>query len=625
MRNCPYRCPESDFLPALNDGDRASGRCWHDLGSVLAIGALALTMGSVLAEEQAAALVHQCTRDDEKVRVEVVAERLKGELPCRVVLIPPAGAPEILWRVQFERGMCVNKADRKRWLLETDGWHCETEIKAPWAKVNQGDQPGTEETAAVPTVSDDDSLPQGITEQADSRDLETLLFEAGSDQHVSLSLEESVSLALRNNRDIEGGYLSRVRDVLGLEQAEDQFRPDLTIDGGPDWDNTGGLVGDVSTTISTELPTGGDISLSWDNRLADDIGTATVSGELSQPLLRGAGLGANLADLRAARIDFDIGKLALEETVTGTITQVIIAHRSLNLAQIEIDVATRALKRAKEQKRVSQKLFEAGRIPRLDLVQNNAEIATREVDLASTDLALEDARRNLLQLLDIDTAASLVAEDSTTDRVIEIDAETALAIAFDNRPDFLRARLDDQAIRLGLEIARSEERWGLDAVIGADYQDNLYSNGDRFADDQDVDYRAGLRLNIPFGDVGRRQSVDLAKLDIKGGELSLIELRNSIETEITSLIANIGTLNSQKALAERAEALAEDQLEAERAKFSRGLSSTLDVISLEDALIDAQRATFLTKVDYSNSLTELDQALGTTLTSWAIDLKSERR
>jgi len=84
-------------------------------------------------------------------------------------------------------------------------------------------------------------------------------------------------------------------------------------------------------------------------------------------------------------------------------------------------------------------------------------------------------------------------------------------------------------------------------------------------------------------------------------------------------------LNSQKALAERAEALAEDQLEAERAKFSRGLSSTLDVISLEDALIDAQRATFLTKVDYSNSLTELDQALGTTLTSWAIDLKSERR
>lgn len=567
------------------------------------------------------AYVHQCTRDQETTRIEVVPERPKGELPCQVIVTPGSGAADVLWRIEFERGQCATKADRKRNLMEADGWRCEATVHASWIETSGPAATTDQPPSSTKSDADVEKTPGQVIDERQSFNLEALLRETDRGQTITLQLEEAVSLALRNNRDIQSGYLSREREMMSLDVAEDQFMPDLTIDAGPSWSDGAGITGEVSSAISTQLPTGGNISLSWANALTNDAGTTTLSSELSQPLLSGAGLDVNLAGLRQARLDFDAGRLNLRNAIGGTITIVILAHRSLNLAQIEIDVAERALQRAKEQKDVNQKLFAAGRIARFDLVQNDAEIARLEVNLSSTQLNLDNARRNLLELLDLETRATVIAGDSTTDRDIEVTVESALEIAYAHRADFLGAQLSDQAIKLGLEVAKSEERWGLDAVVGADYQSGLYRSGI----EDDTGYRAGLRLNIPFGDVARQQSVRQARLSIEQNELSLIELTQSIETEIVNVIANIETLKKQIALAERAEKLAGDQLSVERLKFSRGLSSTLDVINLEDALLEAQRATFGAKVGYSNALTELDQALGTTTASWGIELAEKVR
>lgn len=552
--------------------------------------------------------------------IEVVPERPKGELPCQVVVTPASGEAELLWRIQFERGQCVAKADRKRDLMAAEGWQCETTVHAPWIEVNEHiatvEEPGLVTTVDIAGAAADKEASGKVVDDRRRLDLENLLRDASVGQVLSLGLEEAVTLALRNNRDIESAYLGRERDVMSLEVAEDQFWPDLTIDAGPNWDDTSGMSGQLSSGIAAALPTGGDISLSWANTLTDEYGLTTLSSELSQPLLRGGGLDVNLAGLRQARLGFDAGRLNLRAAIGSTITSVIFAHRALNLAQIEIETAKRALQRAREQKSINQKLFDAGRIPRLDLVQNDAEIARLEVASSATQLNLDNARRGLLELLDLETRATVIAEDSTTDRGIEVTVEQALEIAYAHRADFLSAQLSDQAIKLGLEVAKSEERWGLDAVVGADYDTGLYNTGI----EGDTNLQAGLRLNIPIGDVARQQSVQQARLDIRENELSLIELTQSIETVIVNVVANIETLETQITLAERAETLAEDQLAAERLKFSRGLSSTLDVIALEDALLEAQRATFRSKVDYSNVLAELDEALGTTTNSWAIEL-----
>lgn len=596
---------------------------------MLVILAFVVASSPLHAQERDAGLIHRCEKDGAAARVSVVPERDKGELPCRVLFEAEGEAPEELWRVRYERGACVAKAARKRDLLEADGWRCESEIIASWARdgaVGREDRPvGVErptDDAPAASGSTPGSDPAGrLIDEADALALERDLLVSAPGRALPLSLEESVSLALRNNRDIESAYLDRTRDALALELAEDQFLPDLEIDGGPTTSRSGRRSASVDTTLSSELPTGGDISLSWTNSLDSDSGETQVTSEIVQPLWRGGGLDANLADLRGARLGFDRGLLNLRAGIIDTITEVIVAHRALTLAQFEIDLAVRSLQRAKDQQRANQRLLAAGRIARFDVVQNQTNIAVREVDLATSELALEDARRNLLQLLDIETGVQLIAEDASTDRPIDVDREQALAIAFANRPDFLEAQLASEEARLALDVARSEgRRIGVDAVLGASYDDTLFTDDD-FDQGSFTDYQASLRLNIPFGDVARQQSMQRALLDIRADKISFAEVRNSIDTDITNLVANITTAKSRIDLAERAEILAEAQLKAERIKFARGLSSTLDVILLEDGLIESELSTLNARVTYSDALTELDRALGMTLDSWGVELR----
>lgn len=556
----------------------------------------------------------------------MVPERDKGELPCRVLFETEGETPEELWRVQYERGLCARKAGRKRDLLEAGGWRCETEVIASWARDGAG---GGREDRLVDVERPTDDAPAAsgpdpagrLIDGADALALEGDLVDSAPGRALSLSLEESVSLALRNNRGIESAYLDRTRDALELELAEDQFLPDLEIGGGPVTSRSGGRRATVDTTLTSQLPTGGDISLSWTNSLDSDRGETAVSAEIVQPLWRGGGLDANLADIRSARLRFDRGLLNLRAGIIDTITEVILAHRALTLAQFEVDLAVRSLERANGQQHANQRLLEAGRIARFDAVQNQANIAIRQVDLASAELDLEDTRRNLLQLLDIETGVQLIAKDASTDRPLNVNREQALAIAFANRPDFLEAQLSSEEASLALDVARSEgRRIGVDAVLGASHDDTLFADDD-FDRNGFTDYQASLRLNIPFGDVARRQSLQRALLDIRADKINFEEVKNSIENDITNLVANIATAKSRIDLAERAEILAEAQLKAERIKFARGLSSTLDVILLEDDLIESQLSTLNARVTYSDALTELDRALGMTLDSWGIELK----
>lgn len=593
---------------------------------------LVLLMPDPTMGQTSEAVIYHCRLDDAQAVIEIVPERPKGELPCQVVFTDEDGQSRQLWRVAFERGLCVAKAERKRELLEIAGWQCALSVTAPWARrqLDEGRQTAagsireTSRSAEGTTAADADRSGRLIDDDA-ALALENQLAPGQSRRALSLSLEESVSLALRNNRDIESAYLTRTRDALALELAEDEFWPDLEIDAGPTLQRFDDNVVDVETSVTTRLPTGGDISLAWSNQLTRDQGGTSISGEVTQPLWRGSGLDANLADLKNARLNYDRGLLALRGRIIDTVTDVIFAHRALTQAQFRVDVAIRSLKRAEDQQRFNQRLLETGRIARFDAVQNEANIAIREVDLATSRLDLEDARRNLLQLLDIDTDIPLLAEEAVTDRGLTFDRQTALSIAFANRPDFLDAQISDRQTRLALDTARSQGRQlGLDAVLSASRDDVLFSDEDDVFDDGGrTDYRAGLRLNIPFGDVERQQSIQQAILDIRENRLTLREVENSIENDIANLFANIVTAKSRIALAERAESLAEAQLEAERTKFSRGLSSTLDVISLEDSLVDTQLSTLEARVVYSDALTELDRALGMTLDSWTIQLRQE--
>lgn len=143
-----------------------------------------------LASVSTTAEPYQCRKGNAVSRIEIIHERPKGELPCQVIFSPRHGEQQTLWRVQYERGLCARKAERKRDILEAEGWRCEPadEPKALRADTNCESQNTAQSALCL-------ALNVGVAEAEASEGLERLLASMRPEQVAALSLVESASLA----------------------------------------------------------------------------------------------------------------------------------------------------------------------------------------------------------------------------------------------------------------------------------------------------------------------------------------------------------------------------------------------------------------------------------------------
>ena len=215
-------------------------------------------------------------------------------------------------------------------------------------------------------------------------------------------------------------------------------------------------------------------------------------------------------------------------------------------------------------------------------------------------MALESARRSYLNLLDIPTKTRLVAVTPILYGDISITNKEALEAAFTYRSDYQQAIINRKSAKLGLISGKSEQRDQVDLVLSSDPN------------------TGSLNFSLPFGDVPRDQSIKRAQLAMSEQEIALLEIRSLIENEILNLVADVDTAARQISLARRSEELAAAQLLAEQKKFNQGLSSTRDLLEIEDVLSDTKLASLNANVRYNQSLTDLDRAMGTTLSTWGV-------
>ena len=480
------------------------------------------------------------------------------------------------------------------------------------------------------------------SDQLESDPLEPAL--PGSDELEpglpELDLRAAATLALTTNRDIEAAYLGRVSDEYGLRVAEDRFRPDLTINAsrgtgrsGDPLNRIGTDTTELSPRLSLLVPTGGQVSFTWANRRnATSAGATHYRSGLDisfvQPLLSGAGIDVNLAPLRIARISERSNVLSLKSTINSTITAVVTAYRQLLLQERRLEIVERSLARARTLLENNRAMIEAGRMARQDIVQTETEVSQRELDLVSARNSLDTARLALLDILDIDPETPFRLTDTLRlQDVGELDFESTYAHALANQPNYLQALLRSEIVDINLQTAKNQRLWRLDATLTASLDGDSgtgYRGAFRDLDDDPGDYRAGLQLTIPFGDLNRRQQVINARISKRRQELSLLELRETIRIDIKDQVRSIKSLREQVDLAERAAELAARQLDIEQLKLAQGRSSNFQVLNLEDQLISAQISEASAVLNYLNALTRLDQALGMTMDTWGVPFEVRR-
>ena len=461
-----------------------------------------------------------------------------------------------------------------------------------------------------------------------------------------MTLADAVIVALNNSIDLKSLYLDRILQQFDLRVAENKFFPQqsMTLTAGrtsnyvsPDqrteeFSSSGGY------TATLLIPTGGTFTFVWDNTgnradAGQDLAYTSNWSTLSfkQPLLRGGGIDNATYSVKVARITEEQNIRALRDKIAATIKSAVTAYRTYLSAKRSLETSRQSLLDAKRTYETNEALITAGRKAKTELVETEANIANQELAATTAQNTLETARLSLVQTLNVEKNTHFELVDENDYQIKPPSLEEAIGIAKKNRADYLNALQNMEITKWTLSNAKWNRMWSLDldarATEGeANVAFDKYGNALRRATSGGAqrDLYLGLTMTVPFSlFTAERKAYITAKNDLEKAKMNLKKKEVDLEIAVQSAIRDVETTYRQMELAKRARSLSEQKLEVENEKLKVGRTTNFQIVSYQNDLSNAKKAETAAVESYHNSLTSLDETLGTTLATWKIEVKKE--
>ncbi len=428
-----------------------------------------------------------------------------------------------------------------------------------------------------------------------------------------LTLEDAIEIAMEQNQallDARQELLDNRGGEDGISAAEDRYRPKFSVSSGLSQGESQSRSANSTASATLQIPTGGNFALGWNEDWENESRTQSIG--FSQPLLKGAWLGIANASLLQDRIAERRNIIGFRETVARKVDEVISAYRGLIQAIRSVGIAETSLQRAREQREANRALIQVGRVAPREAVRSEASIANRELSLARTRDALDDANYTLIKLLELGSTVRIRPLETLRVGPGEAVVEPPFEEVLRSHPDFLRAMLDVESAT----IRQAQADNGLLPNLNLNFNHSRSSGGGKPSSS------VSLRTTIPLNDRAPAREKALADQNLRKARRNLAETRETIRRNLRQAVNRVEVNLRLTELARGARDLAEENLEIERMKFGQGLSSTFEVTASEDALVQAEQAEIDAIINWLNARTQLDRTSGRTLETWGIDAEA---
>ena len=359
--------------------------------------------------------------------------------------------------------------------------------------------------------------------------------------------------------------------------------------------------------------------------------TYTGNLNLSQTIFQGGRLisatrAAN--DVRqAARFDEREQRSLLTLQVGRSYLQVLFADRIAELQDRNLALASSRLTQVEQFER-------AGRAARYDVLRSRVERANIE------PLAIQAHNDRELALLELKRLLNVPVEQPLA-LVTRIDSSSAAAVqaaiadtaAMADRASVRSAELNLAARRLGVTVARADFFPTVTAFFQSGYQafpaigqgfprtlgalstdacpagsaaGRVCQNGGFFSDRQ-----AGLNVSMPVFDGFRvRSNLDLAQAQARLAELQLRQQREAVSVDVARARAELRRSSAVFAARQQNAQEADEAFRLATLRFTRGLSTQLEVSDAQVALLTAQSTEARATYDLFLASADLARALG---------------
>ena len=361
----------------------------------------------------------------------------------------------------------------------------------------------------------------------------------------------------------------------------------------------------------------------------------TLTLGFNQHLLKGFGRRANAVFIRIARNDLNVAGSVFRQQVITTITQVLNAYYTLLADRDQVRVAQSAIDYSQRLVEDDRKQVQIGTLAPLDVVQAESTLATDQQNLIVAQTTYLQQQEVLKTLISKRVSAELAGvEIEATDSLPEPSPndipplQQAIAEAIKNRPELVQDQLNLRNQDYTIQSNRSGLLPSLDAF--ATYQSNGLSGlpyaiiapagpgglGDSLSQiftGKYPSYSVGLTLSIPIRNRAEQANAAQAMVELHRMQTSLQRDKNTIEQDVRNAEIAVTQAKAQINAALKARAYAQQALDAEIKKLHLGVSTTLNVIQLQQQFVLAEGNLAKARQSYAAALVQFHQATGTTL------------
>ncbi len=413
-----------------------------------------------------------------------------------------------------------------------------------------------------------------------------------------LKVDGAVRIALSDNPDI-GQALARLRgSAASLKRARALLLPRVDASGtgshyiessmasgpfeGLD-DNSGRYLIDRGDTVYRV-----GLGLSW----------TLFSGGRNWETARGAADRDAAVRLETARVDEIIAN-----AVRSAYHQALLARESIAIAEASEAFSARELKDARAR-------LDVGRGLKTDVLTFETKVFNAQVDVAEAENAYRLARIALAQLMarSLPEDVALVMPQPGATEWERKGAEDTVAAAWAGRPDLAALRERYSAALRDVRVARSRHYPDVNASVNYT-NSHLDSLGFEKVDD-DVTAGVSVAWNLYSGGETVAAVRDAEASATQAAE-AYRELKLTVQTEIASALANVGSARRRIGLAQKAVDTAEETLQLLTERYRAGALTISQVTEGELRLTEARQQLVAARIDLLEGLTELKLATGT--------------
>lgn len=442
----------------------------------------------------------------------------------------------------------------------------------------------------------------------------------------TVTLEEAVGLALRNNRDLETARYDLETAREQVKEAWSSVFPTLDLD--LSYTRNVAVASNFLPRIIFD-PEAGEDELIAVKFGADNVWNLQLRAE--QPLFRAA---AFIGVGTAGRYE-GLQREVVRGRTIDVATRVKLAYYAALLADESVRLNENSVRRVRQTLEETRKMFEAGMSSSYDVLRLEVELANLEPTLRRSRNAAAAAKRDLAVELavtgvdSVDVVGTLrdidpdeaVADASGLVRFVSADAaldqrtaEEVIAMARDNRSDLRQLRYTEQLRQAELKAEQAEylptvslfgtysiaaQQNGSPAFFGSSSEQRSYGR------------QVGIQVSVPlFAGFKRPARTAQKRAAIEQTRTQTSLLVDQIESDVRNLLEEVGESRARARAQKLAVSQAQRGFEIARAQYREGIGSQLEITDAEVALRQSEFNYAEAIHDWLTAETRLDQAIG---------------